>query len=84
MFVSDAVLAPVQLAVVQEDNTPAVTADAETTVIPQETSLAEDGQEPGTDPLSPLKRDKRTFLLAKGLAFGKGLLIGKAVGLAVG
>jgi len=31
-----------------------------------------------------LQREKRTILLAKGLGFGKGLLIGKLAGLAVG
>lgn len=31
-----------------------------------------------------LQREKRTILLAKGLAFGKGLLVGKLAGLAVG
>jgi len=31
-----------------------------------------------------LQREKRTILLAKGLAFGKGLLIGKLAGLSIG
>jgi len=31
-----------------------------------------------------LQREKRTILLAKGLAFGKGLLIDKLAGLAAG
>jgi hypothetical protein len=31
-----------------------------------------------------LQREKRSILLAKGLAFGKGLLIGKLAGLAIG
>jgi hypothetical protein len=31
-----------------------------------------------------LQREKRSILLLKGLAFGKGLLIGKLAGLAVG
>jgi hypothetical protein len=31
-----------------------------------------------------LQREKRSILLAKGLALGKGLLIGKLAGLAVG
>jgi hypothetical protein len=31
-----------------------------------------------------LQREKRSILLAKGLAFGKGLLIGKVAGLALG
>jgi hypothetical protein len=32
----------------------------------------------------PLHREKRSILLLKALAFGKGLLIGKLAGLAVG
>ena len=41
------------------------------------------GVEEASD-IGHLQRQKRSILLAKGLAFGKGLLIGKLAGLAVG